>query len=366
METPQHFCNGALVGNLATPNNQIVWYKAGESTPLLPTDKLEAVFYEAVQTAGDCESPRSLPVEVILDKYPGPVTVEAQCYKSGTLADLIITGAGVKWYAAEFGGPALPLTTPANSGNIFWASQSAGTCESLRTKVTIASVCYEPFGTVFPFVYTGDDDYDEMFVTTAKLYALPPSNILDKMGYIRKQTPLQTVQVTYYDCNIDDIMVGAPLNPGIIGSINNPGLPIQWNQLGYTPTGADPAVLSLSEPCPSDPIGKYKFEEIAPGEYVIEISRKGFLTRYGVIEVSGDDYLGHREILGGDVNGDATINAKDVTTTTPKITLYKTPLYNAIYDIIGDKRVSTGDISVIQVNLGAFSTIYLETENFTH
>jgi hypothetical protein len=184
------------------------------------------------------------------------------------------------------------------------------------------------------------------------------------MGYIRKQTPIQAEFVTYYDCTKDPVIVGAPKNPGVMGNTNNPGLPINWGDLAITPLPSDPATLDIGDECPLTPIGKYWFDKIAPGQYVIEISRKGFLTRYGVVEVKGDDYLGHREILGGDVNGDATINAKDVTTTTPKLSLYGTLIYNATYDLLGDKRIFTKDIYVIQINLGAFTNIYKEADDW--
>ncbi|MCL2511240.1 MAG: hypothetical protein FWF09_04240, partial [Bacteroidales bacterium] len=159
---------------------------------------------------------------------------------------------------------------------------------------------YAPYGTVFPFVHTGDETFDNQFVTTAKLYKVPPTNVIDKLGYIRKQTPIQTTLVTYYDCTVDKPIIGAPKNPGVIGNTNNPGLPIRWTDHETSST----ATTTASDKCTDLPIGKYIFTDIAPGDYLLEISRQGFLVRYGVITVTGNDYLGHRELIAGDVNGD--------------------------------------------------------------
>ena len=194
---------------------------------------------------------------------------------------------------------------------------------------------------------------------------MPPATIFDKIGYIRRQNSIRTVQATYYDCLVDEVIVGAPVNPGIMGRTDNPGLPIRWEDINVVVV-RDPDVPTLSEAekCPYSHIGKYKFEDITAGSYVIEITRPGFLTRYGVITVEGDDYLGHREILAGDVNGDMMITEKDLSTIRTKISNYGSSLYNAAYDLRGTRGVSSGDINIIGINLGAYCTIYQETFDF--
>ena len=364
METEQHFCEGALVGNLAKPNTQIVWYKAGETTPLADDELLEQITYEATQKAGDCESDR-VEVEVILDQYPEPVTLANQCYKPGmTLADLVIIGAGIKWYQSGVG--PLPLTHSIDAGDKYTATQSAGTCESDPVEITIVAQCYDPYGTVFPFVNTVDVAYNNQFETMAKLYPLPPAVTIDKIGYVRKIASVYSSRVTYYDCTKDDPIVGAPKNPGAMGNYNNPGFPINWSSIGISAGIPNSATTSLSDRCTVAPIGKYKFKDVAPGLYVIEITRKGFLTRYGVINVTGSNYLGHREILGGDVNGDIAINAKDLSAISSKKTNYGTPIYNATYDLMGQKKVSSNDVKIISLNFNAYITIYKETDDWAN
>jgi hypothetical protein len=365
MESPQHFCEGALVANLTTPNNQIVWYKQGGTTPLLPTEKLEAGFYEATQKAGTCES-NPVTVEVILDKYPEPTAMSDQCYKSGMkLSDLTIIGANIKWYATASGGTPLPLTHTVNAGDKYWAAQSLGNCESDRIEVIVAANCYTPHGTVFPFVHTGDATFDDQFVTTAKLYVLPSATAIDKIGAVRKQIPVQAVRVTYYDCPYDIIQIlKAPKHPGVMGNTNNPGKPIRWADIGVT----DPGTVDATEAgtgCPEVPIGKYIFEGIAEGKYVLEIARQGFMPRYGVIEVEGSDYLGHREILGGELTNDLGINEKDISVFFPNTgRIYGLPLYDWKFDVNGDRRINNADVQIIRVNLGAGRFIYQEAKDW--
>ena len=142
-------------------------------------------------------------------------------------------------------------------------------------------------------------------------------------------------------------------------------MPIRWDAIGFDVT-ENPIypTLSTSNPCPHSNIGKYKFNNVAPDDYVIVIARNGFLTRYGVVSVTGDHYLGHREILGGDVNGDQTVNTKDLSSIAAKIAEYGFTLYNPIYDLTGDKGVFPVDIDIIQINLGASGNIYKETNEW--
>jgi len=368
IESPQYFCEGAVVGNLATPNNQIVWYSANGDL-LKPTDKLTQGTYYAAQKAGSCESVGRVAVYVHLDGYLPPIAppIQTTCGNVLYISELTITGAGIKWYDDNNVEITSPSTTVAQAGKTYYATQTAGNCESEPTAVYIESRCFSPMGTVFPFVHTGDENFDKQFVTTAKLYAMPPEKTLDKIGYIRKQIAIRETSVTYYDCSVDEPIIGAPKNPGTMGYFNNPGLPINWNAIGVANSGdPDKETLTAADNCPTVPIGKYIFKDIAPGEYVIAISRPGFLTRYGVINVTGDDYLKHRELLGGDVNGDMKIDEKDYSAIRSKESMYGSAIYNVIYDVTGDKGINTHDFNIIRVNFGAHNTIYQETEKWVN
>ena len=222
-------------------------------------------------------------------------------------------------------------------------------------------------GTVFPFVHSGDKTYDDKFETMVKLYDVPPIVVIDRIGFIRKQIPLQTEIVTYYDCTVDEPIVGAPKHPGTMGATNNPGLPIRWRDLSVTNPGKpNEDIITKTEKCPSSNIGKFSLENVPAGNYVIEISRHGFLTRYGIITVTGDMYSGHRELLGGDVNGDLMINEKDLSVIRTKMSSYGSTMYESKYDLTGSKSINTSDINIIRINNGAYATIYQETTDFVN
>jgi hypothetical protein len=280
----------------------------------------------------------------------------------------MVIGAGIKWFTVEVGGTAIasPETTLLANGQTYWAAQTAGTCVGARARVNIVDDCYSPFGTVFPFVYTGDDTFDENFKITAKLYMRTPADIFDLVGYIRKQAPIQTVVVEYYNCLVDDVILGAPKNPGRQGFTNNPGLQINWgDKLIPDPGVVSTETLTPLNKCTTVPIGRYKFSDIAPGIYVMEIARYGFLPRYAKIEISHSNYLGHREILGGDVNGDLVVNERDLSAFASKKGTYSPPAsYNWTYDLNGDKKIDGLDQFIISFNLGSLISIYAETADW--
>jgi hypothetical protein len=283
------------------------------------------------------------------------------------LSDLFIVGAGIKWYSTPNGATEItsPETTQAIPGKTYYAAQTVGDCESIRIPISIVADCYSPYGTIFPFVHTGDTDFDKQFVTTAKLYVAPPATIADKIGYIRERGAIQETIVEYYDCATDPAIIGAPKHPGAMGNTNNPGLPINWEYIGITNPGMpNNTKLTATDKCPTAPIGRYTFNNIAPGAYVLEIARQGFLPRYGVITVAGSDYLGHRELLAGNVNGDLAVNEKDFSATIPKTGVYNTHNYVWKHDFNGDRRINNSDISLIRFNLNAYITIYQETDQW--
>jgi len=366
IESPQHFCEGALISNMKTSTNKIVWYwGANSNEPITPDTKLQNHTYFAAQKAGNCQSTVRTPVQVIIDQYPAPFTLPKQTMCNGKivyLSELMIIGSHIKWFTQSSGNNEIPASTPVVNGTTYYAAQTTGNCEGQRTPIEIVNDCYSPYGTVFPFVKTGDAEFDQQFLITAKLYLLPPANVFDKIGYIRAQKPVHTVVVEYYDCTGPSI-VGAPKNPGIQGYTNNPGLLINWIDKGITNPGfPNNKILNETDKCPLAPIGQFKFTDIAPDTYIIEIARKGFLPRYGKITISNNGYIGHRELLGGDLNGDLVINEKDLSAFATKKSSYNQPAnYNWLYDLNGDKAIDGNDQYIINVNLGAQSTIYAET-----
>jgi hypothetical protein len=365
IKTPQSFCEGALIANIAVPHNQIIWYSAATGGIQLPATYMlkNGVTYFAAHKAGNCESEVRTPVTINLTTPEVPVAPQEQaiCGKL-TLADLTITGAGIVWY--DENGDELPLNTLLVAGKSYWAAQSSGNCESAKIKISISDACYVVYGTMFPFVNTQNPVHNKLFPVTVKLFAIPASNIEDPLSAILTGDPIQTTKAEFYDGSIH--IPGTPRNPGVMGASNNPGLPIDWASLGRTVAAIDNTPVSGSE-TPIHPVGMYKFENIVPGSYILEISRPGFLTRWGIVTISEDGgSLGHREIIAGDVNHDFVVDMSDAS----NIILHNFDKdsqegnYDPKYDLDGDGEIDGHELQIIQQNIPATIGIYEETQQW--
>jgi len=361
--TPQTFCEGALIANIAVPNNQIAWYlTAIGGEPLAATYVLQHdVTYYAALVAGECESQVRKAVDIELGTMSAPILASVQgiCGKA-TLADLVVTGAGVVWFATETGTQPLPLTDSLEVGKTYWAAQtSVGLCASIRASVTITDSCYQVFGTIFPFVASGSTTFDDLFTVTVNLYAVPPMGTIDPIQTIIDSKPLYTTTATNYDGKV--FVENTPKYPGEMGKAGNPGLPLDWSVVGKTPEMANNEVL-LKDSVPTAPIGLYTFTNVKKGDYILEIYRPGFLIRWG--KVSVDEHgmtLGHREILAGDITGDLWIEVSDISYLKALLGNTYTEGYDPKYDFNGDGTIDSRDLNFLLFNLDAFFGIYEET-----
>ncbi|NHN28130.1 hypothetical protein FIA58_020825, partial [Flavobacterium jejuense] len=163
----QTFCNFGTVADLvATGTGTMNWYSASTGgIALVSTTNLATGTYYVSQTINGCESATRTSVSVTLNVTPVP-TASAQTFCNfGTVADLVATGSGLKWYAASTGGTALVSTTNLATGT-YYVSQTINGCESAtRTSVSVTlNVTPAPtasaqtfcnFGTVADLVATG-------------------------------------------------------------------------------------------------------------------------------------------------------------------------------------------------------------------
>jgi len=366
VETPQYFCKGGLVGNIVVPNHQIVWYDqpTGGTAYSYSAILVDNQFYYAAQKAGGCESSERTKVQIFIDVIPPPSAQELQtfCEKDITtyrIADIAITGAGIVWYNAA-GHQLDPLTTYLTNNTTYYATQSTGDCESEKIGITVTNECFTLSGTVFPFVHTDDPVLDALFPTTAKLYPVPDKFTLN--WYLITK-PVQTVSVSYYDS--DTYVPGTPKHPGLMGNLDNPGLPILWQEIhpSYVAGNQNTEVVQHAGDQPDANIGVYTFVGVARGSYILEISRPGFIPRWAPITVTEKlTYLGHREIIAGDINNDLVIDQKDVTTQNSKRAKYPDPNYQPRYDFDGNGSIDTDfDLKLLLKNYGASYGIYKET-----
>ncbi len=81
-------------------------------------------------------------VSGFVNPFPAPFATKVQVYAgTATVAALTATGSSIQWYAAASGGTALLNTTPLVNGTVYYASQSAGGCESvIRFAVTAKQI----------------------------------------------------------------------------------------------------------------------------------------------------------------------------------------------------------------------------------
>jgi hypothetical protein len=149
-----------------------------------------------------------------------------------------------------------------------------------------------------------------------------------------------------------------------MGSADNPGKKISWGKIKKIVGTVSDVVVAPGE-TPESNVGMYTFTNIVPGEYILEVLRPGFLTRWGKITINEDGMtLGHREIIAGDFNGDYAIRLNDISILNANYADKNNARYNATFDVDGSLDVGADDVGILIFNLGAFLNIYLETEEW--
>ena len=100
-------------------------------------------------------------------------------------------------------------------------------------------------------------------------------------------------------------------------------------------------------------LGVFVLEDVADGNYILEIKREGFLTRRTKIRVNADQpvqFLEHREIIPGDINDDLLINLADLSQLKMMVGgnfLDPTTNYDPKYDLNADGRIDLLDFNLI-------------------
>jgi hypothetical protein len=140
----QTFCPSSTVGQLAASGTSIQWYATSTGGTALSSATLlvNNTTYYASQSISGCESPTRLAVTVTLaSNTSAPTGSATQTFcGSATLAQLVVTGTGIKWYANSTGGSALAANTQLVAGTTYYASQTVSGCESsARLAVTVNS-----------------------------------------------------------------------------------------------------------------------------------------------------------------------------------------------------------------------------------
>jgi gliding motility-associated-like protein len=129
------------ISDITVDGYGIKWFNSESNLIELPfnTPLVEGKTYYAMNTAGNCEGPRSS-VTISLKTTTIPMAVSPQnlCnIVNPTLANLEITGNNIKWYNSPLGGNSIPTTTSLMTGFSYYASQSSNGCESERVPVFV-------------------------------------------------------------------------------------------------------------------------------------------------------------------------------------------------------------------------------------
>jgi len=207
---------------------------------------------------------------------------------------------------------------PAHSDKIVCVLTSSEMCAFpaaiASDTIDITINCATIYGTVFPFVHdttsSGEPntEFNSQFPVTARLYAIPDTNTtLDPIGTILNATPLFDTLAAYY---------------------------------------GDSAV------------GIYTFKNIPLGDYLLVLSRDGFVTRFAEISVTPEtEFLGYRELVPGDMSRNLQVENADVS----KVKASFAPIYNPKHDVHSDGEVNQTDLSAIKHFIGFSVFHYSET-----
>ena len=259
---------------------------------------------------------------------------------------------------------------PKDIDSVYCVVKSNQPCsDSTITNIIIITRCFTLYGTVFPFVQASDlvggvapQIFNNLFTVTARLYPVPAvAHGSNPIKALLQLTPLHITTAFYY--NGDIYVEHTPNDPGVIGVRGNPGKAINWEPVvGYN----IPAPVDYEEVQPTfapiAPVGIYRFNDVKAGNYVLMLSAPGFAYRYGVLKIynNADTLLGHRELIPGDINGDALIDHRDLGIVNGMYYSYPAPRYNLMFDLNKDGVVDEEDSKLIINKYGGFSSMFYQ------
>ncbi|WP_348823996.1 SBBP repeat-containing protein [Flavobacterium aestuarii] len=137
-DATQAFCNNAKVSDLQAIGSDIKWYTDAVNGMLLDgsVDLTDDTIYYASQTVNSCESTARLPILVKVNVTPAPAgELDQTLEEHQTIADIAVTGTGIKWYASEQDAMSstntLDNTIELEKGKTYYATQTLDSCPSI-------------------------------------------------------------------------------------------------------------------------------------------------------------------------------------------------------------------------------------------
>ncbi len=146
----QNFCSidAPTISSLTASGNNIQWYNDASGGQALDGSLalVDGEDYYATQTIDGCESSSRFQVDVTISDPGKPSGESTQKFCVGdivTIADLVMVGENIKWYANESDRSPLDETEPLVNGETYYATQTVDGCESdQRMMITVViEVC---------------------------------------------------------------------------------------------------------------------------------------------------------------------------------------------------------------------------------
>ncbi len=164
--SPVVLCQGSPSVQLSATGNNLLWYTVASNgtgstiAPTISAATLGSTNYYVGQTnvgSSNCEGPRAqITVNIVTTPAAPTVTSPLNYCQNQTALPLTASGSNLLWYAALNGGTGSSMApTPSTStiGSItYYVSQSAGTCESPRSSITVNVATTPAAPTVTPQV----------------------------------------------------------------------------------------------------------------------------------------------------------------------------------------------------------------------
>lgn len=154
-ETTQNLPMGSLISDLEVSGDNLTWYAEANLTQELPetTELTDGMTYYVIATEGDCQSQVLAVTVVLFDPCEG-ITIPApqgdalQTVEQGSvLADLVVEGENLVWYADEDLTEQLPETTELIDGITYYVVQAIDGCMSevlaITVQVTMSTVYFD-------------------------------------------------------------------------------------------------------------------------------------------------------------------------------------------------------------------------------
>src|SRR5690606_34381065 len=215
-DTTQTLENGDTLADLVVNGTNLVWYADADLTQVIPTTTVavDGTTYYVVSESDTCQS-AALAITVVIDPctlLAAPTGDAAQTLMLGdTLADLVVNGTNLVWYADADLTQVIPNSTAAVDGTTYYVVATTDECQSeaLAITVTVIDPCADvttPVGVAEQTVLIGQ--------TLANLSVSGENLVWYAEADLTTVLPNTTVAVdgtTYYVVSETDECQSAPL-----------------------------------------------------------------------------------------------------------------------------------------------------------